>query len=129
MENKERNLTSEFIASIIILVLSLIILIPAGLCISGYIIMVLWNWFIVPLGMIKLNFGMAVGIDVFLSMIFFPINTTLTLIKTKVEERDPDKSLITTVVSDIAAAFVLYLIIKPVWFLVIGYFVKLLFFE
>jgi hypothetical protein len=45
-----------------------VILLP-HLAIEGFVLMVLWNWFLVPLGLPALTFGLAVGVQIVMTML------------------------------------------------------------
>ena len=64
------DLLFDVIMVLIWIVLS-IVFIPGVFLLNGYVIMVLWGWFIVPLGIIALSLPMAMGISLLVSYMNF----------------------------------------------------------
>lgn len=73
---------------------------------NGFAIMNLWNWFIMPLGVINIGFAHALGIDVLITLI------VMVEVPKKIEEFE-----------DIVRN-IIYINLLPIWALILGFIIK-----
>jgi len=62
-----------------------ILLYLGGIFLEGLVLMILWNWFVVPIGVKEINFVVALGISVISSM-FIPSKQEKRTVKETIDD-------------------------------------------
>lgn len=96
----------------IVLIITTIVMLPLGTIWQGVALSYLWDWFIVPLGVVSISIAHAIGISIVAQSFLAALARSAEI---ESEKKDPHERLLEAIVKAI---------LLPLFMLVIGYIVQ-----